>query len=426
MVHGRRGPKPLREAKSGRERTADAILAASALAAAGAAFLPPSFGSGLFFHAALAAAVGGAADWFAVNSLFHRPLGIPFRTELVPRSRDKIIRMARVMVTEEILTVPRLYRVLKDHSLSAAFLPWIETHRAEVRKLCGQVILAGLEALDAEKMADRAMDAAALTAEHIDWAALLQKALPPVGGDMIRSEFLAGLQHAGEAFLEEGLTEEELLSIYHRAWSAYERGGRGRSMLRGLLQSQAGLTDEKAAVLIREKLRDWAASLGDPQSGAGQKLIAEYDRFRARLDDEAFRKRINSAVRRYGLPLLRTEGAAWLIRFLEAHREDGAEAAAAKLVQQLEERLQDETVRRRTDRWLLRQAADHLPRLHERIGDAVEKALSGYSGEAMADLVESNVWHDLQMIRINGSLIGAVLGGLSYAAFYAATGGAAL
>lgn len=35
----------------------------------------------------------------------------------------------------------------------------------------------------------------------------------------------------------------------------------------------------------------------------------------------------------------------------------------------------------------------------------------------MADLIENSVWHDLQMIRINGSLIGAFLGGLSYIAF---------
>lgn len=44
----------------------------------------------------------------------------------------------------------------------------------------------------------------------------------------------------------------------------------------------------------------------------------------------------------------------------------------------------------------------------------------------MADLIENSVWHDLQMIRINGSLIGAFLGGLSYIAFYWISGGAPL
>lgn len=55
--------------------------------------------------------------------------------------------------------------------------------------------------------------------------------------------------------------------------------------------------------------------------------------------------------------------------------------------------------------------------IHRKLGESAESALSRYSGKEMADLIENSVWHDLQMIRINGSLIGAFLGGLSYIAF---------
>ena len=43
-----------------------------------------------------------------------------------------------------------------------------------------------------------------------------------------------------------------------------------------------------------------------------------------------------------------------------------------------------------------------------------------------AEQLENSVWYDLQMIRVNGSLVGAVLGAVIYLAMYAMKGGAIL
>ena len=40
-----------------------------------------TFWGGFGVHTALAALVGGLADWYAVTALFRRPLGIPWQTE---------------------------------------------------------------------------------------------------------------------------------------------------------------------------------------------------------------------------------------------------------------------------------------------------------------------------------------------------------
>lgn len=395
--------------------------------AAGAAFLPPSAGSGLLFHTALAAAVGGAADWFAVNSLFRRPLGIPFRTELVPRSRDKIIRMARVMIAEEILTVPRIYRVLKTHSLSGAIRPWLSQNRDMVRELFCRLLLEGMAQLDKVRLSQKATDAAGSIAASIDWASLLREALLEAETEERRPRLLRGIRNAAQAFLKDGLTEEEVLDLYHRAWESYERGGMGRSMLRGLLQGQLGLTDEKAAALIEEKIMDWAHTLGDPESEAGKRLLAKYQTFLARLGNDALcRKHFNEAAGAFLLPLLREQGAGWILGLLESRQESAAEEAADRLLCLAERSLAGDASRRLIDRFLLRQIVQYLPSIQRAIGDSAERALSLYSGREMADLIETNVWHDLQMIRVNGSLMGAVLGALSYAGFYIMSGGALL
>ena len=50
-----------------------------------------------------AAMIGGLADWFAVSALFRRPLGIPFRTAIIPRNREKIFQALVYMVENQIL-----------------------------------------------------------------------------------------------------------------------------------------------------------------------------------------------------------------------------------------------------------------------------------------------------------------------------------
>ena len=48
------------------------------------------FVGGLLTHLAGAALIGGLADWYAVTALFRRPLGISFKTALIPNSKERI------------------------------------------------------------------------------------------------------------------------------------------------------------------------------------------------------------------------------------------------------------------------------------------------------------------------------------------------
>ena len=62
-----------------------------------------TFTGGLLAGGFGAAMIGGLADWFAVTALFSRPLGIPFRTAIVPRNRDKIFQALVYMVENQLL-----------------------------------------------------------------------------------------------------------------------------------------------------------------------------------------------------------------------------------------------------------------------------------------------------------------------------------
>ena len=410
-----------------RERAADVLLVASLFSCAAAVPVSDTFWGGLFFHTTLAAAVGGVADWFAVHSLFRRPLGIPFGTDVISRGREKIIRMARELLTEELLTVPRLYRLLKTHSLAEGAAVWISENEETLRAVLSDAVGACLSALDEKKLATMTEEDIAKRIEREDWASCLADAfprwLPVLGGQA----FLSVVSSAARMFLSRTLSEELLHDWYRAAWEAYEEKGPMREMLRGLLSSQLGLTDEKAVALIRQKAMALADDLGNPESEAAKKMETFFCALSERMKtDEAFRQKINAAVSAALLALWRRRGVDFLADIIRKKKEEIAPVAASDLYNRLRVFLSDPEKCRALDRRMLWRLAPYLPKIRDALGAAAEAALADYSGRDMAQIVENGVWHDLQMIRINGSLIGALLGALSFGLFYFVSGGVVL
>ena len=68
-------------------------------------------------------------------------------------------------------------------------------------------------------------------------------------------------------------------------------------------------------------------------------------------------------------------------------------------------------------------AARELKRLQVWFGKTAEEEIMKYDGQRLAQQLENSVWYDLQMIRVNGSLVGAVLGTVIYLVMYAVKGG---
>lgn len=410
--------------KSRQAAMASLILGGSAAVSLGAFPFSDTFGGGLLFHTAMAAAVGGLADWYAVNSLFRRPLGIGRGEGLIPDSRDKIIRMARDMMTKEILTVPRIYQVLKAHSLSAAFAVWLGANRDEAERLFQNLAGLVLEAVPARnggEITGRALEAA-LHGE--DWAARVLDVLKIWKDPQKEAALLRAAKAGGLLFLKEGFKDEDFLPLYQKAWALYEEKGMMRSMLRTMLQGQMGLSDEKAVQLIREKLAAQMETLDQPGSMLYTRVHEAGLFWMERLEkDEAFRKQVNDWIGERAAAWLGGEGSMWIGKVLEKQAAGLGAAAGEWMFSLLEETLSNSEGRKKLDRWILKRLSDYLPEINERIGRSIEAALGAYSGRDMAEQAEASVYADLQMIRINGSCIGALLGCLSYLAFYAASGG---
>lgn len=88
--------------------------------------------------------------------------------------------------------------------------------------------------------------------------------------------------------------------------------------------------------------------------------------------------------------------------------------------------LQNKAKLQSLERLLLYQLVPLLRKLRPFVDTSVVRELMAYSPQHLSDIIKGKLYHDLQMIRINGSLVGAVLGGLFYVAAQLVQGGASL
>ena len=74
-----------------------------------------------------AALVGGLADWFAVTAIFRRPLNLPIpHTAIIPSNQERIAATIGVFIQSNFLTEEAIRRSASRHNLSGEVAQWLE------------------------------------------------------------------------------------------------------------------------------------------------------------------------------------------------------------------------------------------------------------------------------------------------------------
>lgn len=105
---------------------ADKVLLGIALLFLCMLLLHRFFPGNIFFQAILfiteAALVGGIADWFAVTALFRKPLGFPYHTAILPKRRREFSAATVYFIEKEIFSRRRLFAIMKSYDWKSWFI----------------------------------------------------------------------------------------------------------------------------------------------------------------------------------------------------------------------------------------------------------------------------------------------------------------
>jgi uncharacterized membrane-anchored protein YjiN (DUF445 family) len=398
------------------------LLAAAALAVA--VFpLRATWWGGWILAIAEAGIVGGLADWFAVTAIFRRPLGLPIpHTALIPTNWELMAARVGTMVGSRVLT--------KEY----------------VAQEIARLDIASLIARAAERLTSRDLDVA--TRELARWLAaelspkaagdlvtrlrdlLLDRPVSPVlaaalqmvhrhGWDQRAVTALAG--SLAEAFDRSAFRStvgdlvDDLLARYRERMGVYPRFWIGVASLLGLIDR------ERVLSALQSGLRQVAV---EPDHPVRQRLTETMRELPARLRaDGGLAARIEAAKRDLLATPMATrlveDTAAALHRILLADLERPRSEVRLWIVERLERARQavaaDEDLRRQLDRWAKARVLEIVERYHQRLAEFIENGVRALGPEGAVRLIEEHAGDDLQYIRVNGTVVGGLAGGLLYA-----------
>src|SRR4051794_25148840 len=128
-----------------------------------------------------AAMVGGLADWFAVTALFRHPLGLPIpHTAIIPRNKDRIGEALATFLRENFLIPPVVARRMRNIDVAGVvgrFLQAPEGQETRIRRGASRLLADLFESLDDERLGGLVKTAISTRIRKMEVAPLIGRAL---------------------------------------------------------------------------------------------------------------------------------------------------------------------------------------------------------------------------------------------------------
>ncbi len=386
----------------------------------GSYWLPGGYWTDLLQAAAKAGFVGGIADWFAVTALFRHPLGIPIpHTAIIPHQKARLGQALGRFVATHILSHDEIARVLGQLDVPAILrrfladpaatrpaaealakmlprlLATVEDGRA--RRLVGRIVPRILGGPAAGQVVARALRGLIESGRHQDVLTFLLGELRVL---------LAGREEALRQAIEERVREQGGRLVGWALGATVAR--RVLAVVNAELEKIGPDSSELRAAFDEWVRREITRMEEDPERaatiGAALRKVVAHHTVQAWLWDVWARLRMAleaDAARPNGRTVAYLEGALGnLGAMLEADQDAraGVQRAAAGIVASL------------------------LPAMQGQLENVIGKIVAGWDTATIVDRIELRVGKDLQYVRINGTLVGFLAGGVVYALLRATFG----
>jgi uncharacterized membrane-anchored protein YjiN (DUF445 family) len=403
---------PLRKSLNRYRAFATGLLLLMAALAVIGYMLPLSPWVGLLRDSAKAGFIGGVADWFAVTALFRHPLGLPIpHTAILPAQKERLGAALGRFVANHVFTeadVRRFLGNLDSPGILQRFLADPAATQPAAAALAGMLprLLASIEDGRARRLLAR----------------FLPRLIGGQAAGIIVARALSGLVEGGrhqEVFsfilnqLKETLSAREEVLREAIKERVKEQGGRlvgwaiGASVARRVI---AGVNIELQRVSpdsseMRDAFDEWvrreiARMETDPERaaelGRALKGVLAHDTVKAWAWDVWSRLRRaleQDATRPHGRTVMVIEDALGSLGNALAN-DEGARARVNAAVQTV--------------------ALNVLPAAQTELAGFIGRVIGQWDAATITDKLELRVGKDLQYIRVNGTLVGFVLGAAIY------------
>jgi uncharacterized membrane-anchored protein YjiN (DUF445 family) len=399
---------PAQPGAAGMKVAATGLLLAMAVTFAVTRWLEPSYPWLAYVKAfAEAAMVGGLADWFAVTALFRHPLGLPIpHTAIIPRNKDRIGEALAHFINENFLIPSVVARRMRNIDVAGAAGRFLRAPAAEgtrIRQGASRLIADIFEGLDDERLGGLVKSAAAARIQKMEVAPLLGHAL----ASAINEDRHVPMLEAAIRWMARALEANEDLireMVHKKANWALKLAGLDAKLADAILDGLRKLTAEMStdpAHPVRRKVEEALAQLAND-------LQTNPDT-RAKVEEMKEQLLANRSVALW-IDTLWQKGREAIVR--AARNPDAAMAGRlGEVLKSMGQSLeQDPRIRSAINQFVRRAAAGMAQSYGSSIVKLVSETIRSWDARTVTARLESAVGRDLQYIRINGTLVGGLVG----------------
>ena len=356
-----------------------------------------------------ASMVGAMADWFAVTALFKHPMGIPIpHTAIIPKRKDEIGQTLAKFVSENFLTPevlePKLARMQVSQRIgdwlskennakrltydAKGFIHWLfsASDTQNLKQFTREHLHLGLREVQITPLIAKVLELLTINNRHQNFVDLMLRAIwkqLQVNKHKLRDKIDKESPWWLPSFVDEEIYNKISLQLEQ---AVLQIGGdedheARKNFNKALLDFIEKLKTDKDMLAKGEKIKNELLEHPSVQAYLSQIWTSISDYFLREVNDEdsSLRDRLQNTVQSFGQAML-----------------------------------DNDELKHQVDTWVQKAGVYMVSQYSEDMSQVISETVKSWDAEITSQRIELQVGRDLQFIRINGTLVGGIVGLVIY------------
>ena len=356
-----------------------------------------------------AAMVGAFADWFAVTALFHHPLGLKIpHTNLIEKSKEKIGDNLGSFVVSNFLSPQNIRPYIQKLKISNFLGDWLQKEKnseALVNNL-SEIILDIVNKLEDEAVVKFIANKAKEMSDDLKINQILGNGIEYILQKNDHQKLITNLSSQIKNYVLENyeMVRERVKKESYKLIPSFVDEKIAEKITSGLSSYFEEVENDQNHSLrneITQKILDFSKDLKE-----NPKYEAD---FNALKEDFLQPEKVQQYAQDIWNSLKKT-----LTKELSSEQSSLKNYVRKNLAEFSENLRTDEKLQHKIDHWIRVTAYKYILRNTNKFGELISETVGNWQGKELSQKLELEVGKDLQFIRINGTLVGGLVGLIIY------------
>ncbi|MFD2616610.1 DUF445 domain-containing protein [Terrilactibacillus laevilacticus] len=390
-----------------------------------------TFFGGLMLSGFTAALVAGLADWFAVSALFRKPLGIKsnpslfIRTDIISSNRERLTDTLVSMIENDLFSKENLDRKVEKIRLEEKIVQFLDHDEVkyEISEIIQNMMIDYIKHMNSTEIGAFLEHTLKEQRRNLEFTPLIIAVIEYTIKKRQGEKFIQFILEEVIGICKSNEISELIRMSLLEAKTSYMKEQTFRQWIDRFITDS---TIDKLTFNVQKRLIDFLENIMDGENPIREKIRKKCLNYIDQIKgDRVLREKIDSWINNQLINKIRID--TYVTEFLQQYKDivtsDNGHVIKAEKVESIFEALLQQykshsSIRDEMERLLQIMVRHWIHVKHHLLGTLVKEGLNTYTTDDLVHLIESKAGHDLQLIRVSGTLVGFFTGVILYLLTY--------